>query len=407
MLARVRAVISGVNRSNGAVPRADLHTAGSPHAGRMRIVHLAFEDWRKPGSGGGAVRTREVAERLAPRHDVTLLVTPYRGARPRIERGVRYIPVGYPLGYWGGIVSYFLAVPFVARRLEADLVVEDFAAPIGSVLPRLWTRRPVVAVVQWLNAKEKAAQYHLPFHLVEAMGVRSHREFVAMSRDLAGKIREGNVSARIAVIPNGVPAAAFTVSTPRGDDVLYLGRLEIAQKGLDLLLTAIAAVRHQLPGRLVLAGDGPDRKILRSRVERLGLSDRVTFLGRVDGDDKLRLLAGARVVAMPSRFETFGMVAAEALACGTPVVAFEIPSLREVVAPGTGILVPAFDVNAFAEALVALATDTARILELGARGREHARSYDWDQIAEQQEQVYRRATTEQAMGSAGEKLGGR
>ena len=62
------------------------------------MLHLGFEDWRKPGSGGGAVRSREVNERLAKAHDVTVLVSTYRGARERVENGVRYVPVGLPLG---------------------------------------------------------------------------------------------------------------------------------------------------------------------------------------------------------------------------------------------------------------------------------------------------------------------
>jgi len=358
---------------------------------RLQILHLGFEDWRKPGSGGGAVRTREVDERLARRHDVTVLVTRYRGARERVERGVRWVPIGLPLGYWGGILSYFAVLPLAARRHRADLVVEDFAAPIGSLLPHLWTRRPLVAVVQWLDAEGKARQYGLPFHRVQARGVRGHRRMVAMSQDLAAELRGLNPSAEVTVVPNGVPPAAFDVREPRGDDVVFLGRLDTAQKGLDLLLEAYAAVADRLPGRLLLAGDGPDRRSLEAQAAREGVADRVRFLGRVEGEAKLRLLASARVVAMPSRYESFGIVAAEALACGTPVVAFRIGSLREVVTPETGVLVEPFDVAAYAEALVRVATDPERLEALGARGRQWARQYDWDDVAARQEEVYLRA----------------
>lgn len=363
---------------------------------RLRILHLGFEDWRKPGSGGGAVRTREVNERLARHHDVTVLVSRYRGAQERVERGVRYVPVGLWLGYWGGILSYFAFLPWAARKRRSDLVVEDFAAPIGSVLPRLWSRRPLVAVVQWLDAQGKSKQYHLPFHRIETAGVRGHDRFVAMSEDLAVQLREGNPTAEVVVVPNGVPTAAFTTAVPRGADLVFLGRLDIAQKGLDLLLPAIAQVRDRLPGKLVLAGDGRDRRAVERLVERAGLADRVVFAGRVDGEEKLRLLAGARLVVMPSRYETFGLVAAEALACGTPVVAFEIPCLREVVAPGTGVLVPAFDVSTYGEVVAELAADLTRVEQLGARGREHARRYDWDDVSEQQEAVYLRAVADHA-----------
>lgn len=358
---------------------------------RLRILHLGFEDWRKPGSGGGAVRTREVDERLARSHDVTVLVSRYKGARERVENGVRWVPVGLPLGYWGGMLSYFALLPFAARRHRADLVVEDFAAPFGSLLPWRWTRLPLVAVVQWLDAKGKAAQYHLPFDQFESRGVRGHRRFIAMSEDLAEELRAGNPSAEITVIPNGVPPQSFEVRAPRGQDVVFLGRLEIAQKGLDLLVDAYARCADLLPGRLVLAGDGPDRRAVQELVSRAGLTDRVVFAGRVDGLEKLLLLASARVVVMPSRYETFGIVAAEALACGTPVVAFEIPSLREVVVPGTGVLVPAFDVPGLADALVRVVADLEQVEAMGERGRARARAYDWDDVARRQEAVYLRA----------------
>jgi polysaccharide pyruvyl transferase WcaK-like protein len=91
---------------------------------------------------------------------------------------------------------------------------------------------------------------------------------------------------------------------------------------------------------------------------------------------------------MPSRYETFGMVAAEAMACGTPVLAFDIPCLREVLPPECGVLVPAFDVGAFATALAELAGDAARCAAMGEAGRDAARRFDWEPLARRQEEVY-------------------
>ena len=160
---------------------------------RLSVLHLAFEDHRRPGSGGGAYRTHEVARRLARRHQVTVVTTTWRGARDRVEDGVRYVHVGRPGGYLVEVLSYFLALPFVLRRHDADVVVEDFAAPMSSALVPLYERRrPVVALVQWLNAEEKSAQYHLPLHLVQRWGVRLHRRFIAVSEDLAERLRRGN-----------------------------------------------------------------------------------------------------------------------------------------------------------------------------------------------------------------------
>nr|WP_246315864.1 glycosyltransferase [Kineococcus aurantiacus] len=205
-----------------------------------------------------------------------------------------------------------------------------------------------------------------------------------------------NPAAEVVVLPNGVVRDAFDARGVRGDDVVFLGRLEVEQKGLDLLLPAFAAVADRLPGRLVVAGDGAGRPAVAALAASLGIADRVVFAGRVEGEAKYALLATALLVAMPSRQETFGIVAAESLACGTPVVAFEIPSLREVVVPGTGVLVPAFDVDAYGEALAALAGDPATVEAMGRAGRDHARGYDWDDVARRQDDLYRRLATVRA-----------
>jgi glycosyltransferase involved in cell wall biosynthesis/O-antigen/teichoic acid export membrane protein len=358
---------------------------------RPRILHLGFEDFRRPGAGGGSARTHEINRRLVSTFDVTVVAAKFPGWQNRVEDGVRYLHIGLDLGYFPSLVTYFIALPGAVRRFEHDLVVEDFGAPISSALVPLYAKAPCVAVVQWLWAREKARQYHLPFHWFERAGVRLHHRMITPSHDLAGTLRAANSTAEVHVIPNGVDAASFHVVQPRRPVALFLGRLEAEQKGLDVLLDAFAKVVDQTPAQLEIAGDGRDRAALEARCRRLGIADRVDFLGRVDGPAKLALLASAQLVCMPSRRETFGMVAAEALACGTPVLAADIDNLRQLVRPGTGRLVPSEDPVAYATALLELLRSPQRCRELGARGREFARGFDWDRIAGQQELVYRRA----------------
>jgi glycosyltransferase involved in cell wall biosynthesis len=369
------------------VPAPGAPASGRP-ARRLRILHLGFEDHRRPGSGGGSARNQQINSRLAQRHDITVLTTKWRGCVDRTEDGVRYVHIGLPIGYYAAILSYFAVLPFAIRRYEADLVVEEFAAPFSSALIPLWTRRPTLALVQWLNSKEKSRQYKMPFLLFEQLGVRVHRRFVAVSGDVRDRLRHINPTAVVDVIPNGVEAKAFDVTPTSGDDVVFLGRLEQEQKGLDLLLDAYARVARHIGGQLLIAGDGPDRRKLERRVARLGITDRVRFLGRVSGTAKYELLARARLVVMPSRFETFGIVAIEALACGTPVLAFRIPCLQAVIPDDCGRMVGAYSVPDYAAAMAEM-YDSAELTAMGVAGRRFARGFDWDQIALRQEDSYR------------------
>jgi glycogen synthase len=142
-------------------------------------------------------------------------------------------------------------------------------------------------------------------------------------------------------------------------------------------------------GDLVIAGGGPDEDRVRREVERLGLAQRVRFAGWVSGEAKWRLLAGARLAVVPSRHETFGMVALEALAAATPVVGFDIPGLREVVPDGCGWRVPPFDVPGLADRIRAACADPALAQAAGLAGRRFAAGFDWDALADRQDEVYR------------------
>jgi glycosyltransferase involved in cell wall biosynthesis len=211
---------------------------------------------------------------------------------------------------------------------------------------------------------------------------------VAVSHHVGATLQALNPDAAIEVIGNGIPSGAVLTRGARGDDVVFVGRLEIAQKGLDLLVQAWELASTRIRGDLVLAGSGPDEDRLRDMVERAGLGDRVRFVGWVDEAGALELMAGARLVAMPSRFETFGMVAVESLATGTPVVAFDIDALREVLPTDCTRRVPAFDVEAFAAELVSAHRDDGWIAAAAPLARRFAAGYDWDVLAARQEAVY-------------------
>jgi glycogen(starch) synthase len=368
----------------------------------MRILHLGFEDHRRPGSGGGSLRNHEVNRRLVARgHDVEVVTARYPGAAPRCEDGVDYRPIGLGLEYFTSLLSYQALLPRVvlsagARSRRPDLLVEEFAPPWSSCGISRLTSIPTVGSVQGYFASEKAEQYHLPRTALEAVqrwGTRGHTHLIALSADLAARLRSDAPRAAISIIPMGVAHEEIAEALrgpppPAARQIVFLGRLEIAQKGLDLLIEACASLLEEEDAQLVLAGDGRDAEQLRTLAARSGAGERIVFRGRVSGVEKWRLLAASQLSVMPSRYETFGLSALESLACATPVVAFNIDSLRGTVPADAGELIQPFEVDALRETLRSLLRDPDRCASMGECGRRHAARSSWESAAAAQENVY-------------------
>lgn len=361
----------------------------SPVPDRIRVLHLAFEDPDTPGSGGGAVRTREVASRLRG-FDLDVVLCAYPGARERRLDGHRWRHVGFrSRSKLMRAAGYLLSVPPLLLRRRYDLVVEDFAPPFTFLFAPLFTGVPVVAVVQWLFARQMESKYGVPVGWLERVGLPLYRHFVVMSEAVRSDIRRQVPEANICVAGCGLEEPMFAVEPRDEGYALFLGRLDVHQKGLDALLRAVAGIRDE-SFRLRVVGDGADAGSLRRMAAGLGVESRVEFVGRLTGASKVQALAGCRFLCMPSRYETFGMVAAEAMACGKPVVGFDLPCLRELVKRDTGVLVPPGDEAALAGAMRRLWDDPGRCRRMGAAARPDMRSLSWDTIAERQASFYRR-----------------
>lgn len=184
------------------------------------------------------------------------------------------------------------------------------------------------------------------------------------------------------VIYNGIDLKRFEgVEAQRRDRpyVFALGR-HVPQKGFDVLLEAMREVpaSHDL----VLAGDGPEREALAALAERLGIADRVEFVGRLDGPGVRRWMKGAAVFVLPSRHEPFGIVNLEAMASGRPVVATRVGGVPEFVEDGVaGVLVEPEDAAGLGRAIEGVLNDPANASRLAEAGRERARGFDWDRIS--------------------------
>jgi glycosyltransferase involved in cell wall biosynthesis len=365
----------------------------------VRVLHTIYDHPGNPWvGGGGAVRAHELSRRLVARgHEVTLLSGRYPGALDRVEGGVevRFLGTG-GRGYLASTFSFALAAMrhVLRHSREYDVVVEDFA-PWNPVFTPLLSARPAVLHVNHRergNILRRRGPAGLPFYLIEALYPRLFRHVTALSEWTRTKIGRPDA----VVLPAGIPASLCEWSPAEGEarggdllDVLYVGRLEIQNKGLDTLIGAMRLLR---PGvRLVLAGRGRDEGRLREMARGLD----VDFRGFVSEDEKVRLLRRSAVFVLPSRFEGWGIALYEAAASAAPVVVSDIPELAVAEREGFGLRFAVGDPKALAARIGELLGDPGRRARMGERGRAHARLYTWERIALQYENYLRAVLREE------------
>jgi L-malate glycosyltransferase len=195
------------------------------------------------------------------------------------------------------------------------------------------------------------------------------------------------------VIPYGVDLDRFRPEPgPPRDELVVgsVGRLS-PEKGLKYLIRAMPEVVREQPNvRLLLAGDGPDRRSLERLATRLDLAERVEFTGELPHDRVPQALARIDVFAMPSTWEGFGVAALEAAAMEVPVIASNIHGIPDVVDDGvTGILVPPKDVEALSRALLRLLRDRDERRRMGRAGRDMVGArYSWPDNARRMAALY-------------------
>jgi glycosyltransferase involved in cell wall biosynthesis len=332
----------------------------------VRVVVLTTSYPRFPGDAAGRF-VADAVERLRSRGVAVEVVSP---------AGFRHFGIAYGAGVaanvrrpWRALLlpAFLASFARAARRAtrDADLVHAHWW-PSGAVA-RL-TGRPYV--VQLWGTDVELLRRVAPLRPVARRVLGSARLVICASRALADEARR--LGARdIRVIPSGVEIPSEVGAEADPPHVLFAGRLSPEKGVLDLVAAA-----NGLP--LVVVGDGP----LRDRVPQA--------LGFLSHDELGDRYARAAVVACPSRREGFGVVAAEAMAHGRPVVASAVGGLLDLVADEeTGLLVPPGDVDALRGALERLLGDRALRRRLGEAGRERARAtLSWDVVLDRTLEAY-------------------
>jgi glycosyltransferase involved in cell wall biosynthesis len=346
---------------------------------KRHIVISSFDSLDNPNySGGGAAQVEMIARRLAQKFEVTVITAgPSSGTVTRDGVGYRQLPVSR-VGPRAGQLLFHAMLPITARKMSCDLWIESFTPPFSTSFVPLLSRARVVGFAQSITGKEMSARYRLPFFLIERLGLRFYNDVFVLNDADAMLIRRYNPAANVKVIP-------ASVDLPRVDDrqfghghhILFLGRINTSQKGLDLLLDAYERSGTDLP--LVLAGAGtkPEERRLKTLLSATG--GKVDWIGHVTGQQKQDLLKESAFVVVPSRHETFSVTALEGMAHGKPVLHFDLPALRWMEGD---MRVPCFDAGAFAEGMRDLADDETKRSKLARAAWLAAQRYSRTEIAD-------------------------
>jgi glycosyltransferase involved in cell wall biosynthesis len=411
----------------------------------MRVLHVVTAWPREPED---IITPWLVAlgERQAERgYEVEVLAPSYRGLGDQRHGGIRVHRFRYAPARWERLThdeatpdrlerhpayalllpSYLVAGAVAGHRLgrlrRYDAVHVHWAIPHGVsgwLAARAATRarrrgasrsadRGCALVTTFYSAEVRWAERRFPPAKAFLRWYCRRSRLVAIS-EAARALVEPYAEGPIEVVPYGVPlpqgsapdaerGAAAAAEEPEAPTLLFVGRL-VRRKGVNRLLEALATLGKR-PWRLEVVGFGPEREGLEAHAARLGLGDRVAFLGRVPDDELVAAYRRAAAFALPATLderadtEGLGVVLLEAMSHGVPVVATRRGGISDIVVDGvTGILVED-EVSDLARGLDRILSDPEAARAMGQAGRRRVReAFGWDTIVDRLEAIYARGS---------------
>lgn len=403
---------------------------------RMRIGLLSYRS--NPHSGGQGIYLKNLARELKDLgHQVTMIVGPpgpsllpeipvhqllgldlYNSDDPFRTPRLKELIDPVNLIEWLGVTTGGFPEPFTfgiradryitGRSGEFDIIHDNQGLSYG--VKAMSARIPVVATIHHPISVDRSIAVRtassfvkkvqqLRWHSFLRMQIRVARSLSSIitvsasaRNDIADRFRIGRQ--RITVIPNGVDTALFRPLAGihrESNRVMTINSADVPLKGLGYLLRAVAVLKKKRNICLIVVGTLKKNGSIGRLIRDLGIGDCISFTGRIDDDSFVKEYARATMAVIPSVYEGFGLPAAEAMACGVPVISTTGGALPEVVGDA-GMLVPPADHLALAGAINDLMDNSKRRTDLGNTGHKRVRDhFSWRQTAEKTVTVYKKA----------------
>jgi len=359
-----------------------------------------------PVYGGSGVVATELGIELARRgHEVHFITYAMPFRLSHFVENVYYHEVEIPTYPLFDHPPYSLALTVAmhntAMQHDLDLIHAHYAVPHAT---SAWIAKEMVGrdgfcVVTTLHGTDITLVGQDPsYQSITQFSIQKSDGLTAVSEYLRREtVEHFDIPAqRIEVIPNFVdlnlykrdahPCHKSRLSRPGESIIMHVSNFR-AVKRVDDAVRVLARVNKQVPARLVLIGDGPERGRVQQTAEEEGVASRVTFLGKQES--VAEILSCADVFVLPSATESFGLVALEAMSCGVPVIATRVGGIPEVITEGDdGYLADVGDVDTMAERAVQILKDKPTWRRMSAAARAGAERFSADKIVPLYERYY-------------------
>ncbi len=366
----------------------------------MKILIFNWQDIKNPLAGGAEVHLHEIFFRVAKLgHEVTLYCSMFDGA-PKEEtiNGIRVIREGGRFFF-----NFYVPLRYFSRfrKEKFDVVIDDMNK-IPFYTP-WFIREPLAVIIHHLFSKTIFLEAPFPLalyvYLSERVGVDLLRKrripIFAVSPSTINELKSHGISEQqLETVYNCVDHTRYQ----RNDLVKsskpligYFGRIK-KYKSVDHLLKAFALVIQQFPdAELIVVGEGDNRPELEKLAQSLHISNKIKFMGFVSEEEKVRWMQEVWFVVNPSSKEGWGLTVIEANACGTPVIASNVPGLRDAVRDNeTGLFYEFGNIEQLSGKILMMLNDSELRGRLSNEAYKWSMNFNWETVAQKTVELLQR-----------------